>query len=122
MPRVSVSEGTDKKNNFTEEDRPNIRASSIPRPRAVLSSPDNDAVIGNNYNKTKVARSSALKNSKVIQNRHELCKVVPSRIADASTPTNTRESKSTPDSRSEVKVKKGLPAEVSSQRRKGRNR
>ncbi|KAJ6725819.1 hypothetical protein OIU79_004053 [Salix purpurea] len=81
---------------FTEEDRPNIRASSIPRPRAVLSSPDNDAVIGNNYNKTKVARSSALKNSKVIQNRHELCKVVPSRIADASTPTNSRESKSTP--------------------------
>ncbi|KAJ6430267.1 hypothetical protein OIU84_021634 [Salix udensis] len=56
MPRVSVSEGTDKKNNFTEEDRPNIRASSIPRPRAVLSSPDNDAVIGNNYNKTKVAK------------------------------------------------------------------
>ncbi|KAJ6689207.1 hypothetical protein OIU85_005592 [Salix viminalis] len=118
MPRVSVSEGTDKKNNFTEEDRPNIRASSIPRPRAVLSSPDNDAVIGNNYNKTKVARSSALKNSKVIQNRHEQCKAVPSRISVASTPTNTRESKSTPDSRSEVKVKKGLPAEVSSQRRK----
>nr|TKR83837.1 uncharacterized protein D5086_0000266080 [Populus alba] len=107
MPKVSVSEGTEKKNIFNEEDKPNIRASSIPRPRAVLSSPDNDAVIGNN-NKTRVARPSALKNNKVIQNRHEQCKVVPCRITDAS-PTNTRKSKSTPGNKSEVKVKKGLP-------------
>ncbi|KAJ6911316.1 hypothetical protein NC652_021826 [Populus alba x Populus x berolinensis] len=116
MPKVSVSEGTEKKNIFNEEDKPNIRASSIPRPRAVLSSPDatrisnkrfsnsypdNDAVIGNN-NKTRVARPSALKNNKVIQNRHEQCKVVPCRITDAS-PTNTRKSKSTPGNKSEVK-------------------
>ncbi|KAJ6719353.1 hypothetical protein OIU79_007084 [Salix purpurea] len=39
MPRVSVSEEAEKKNNSTEEERLNIRASLIPRPRAVLSSP-----------------------------------------------------------------------------------
>ncbi|CAK7327317.1 unnamed protein product [Dovyalis caffra] len=115
MPKVSVSEGTEKKNNFTE-DRPNIRASLIPRPRAVLSSPDNDAVIGNN-NRTKVARPTASKNNKLIQSRHELCKVVPSQMTDAS-PTNTRKSKSTPDNKSELKVKKGSPTEASNQRRK----
>ncbi|KAJ6898486.1 hypothetical protein NC652_025108 [Populus alba x Populus x berolinensis] len=63
MPKVSVSEEAGKKSNSTEEDRLNIRASSIPRPRAVLSSPDNDAVIGSN-NWTKVARPTASKNNK----------------------------------------------------------
>ncbi|KAF2314048.1 hypothetical protein GH714_021735 [Hevea brasiliensis] len=35
----SASEEEDKKSHFDEEDRPNIRAGSVPRPRAVLSSP-----------------------------------------------------------------------------------
>jgi hypothetical protein len=87
-----------------------LDATKISNKRFSNSYPDNDAVIGNN-NKTRVARPSALKNNKLIQNRHELCKVVPSRITDAS-PTNTRKSKSTPDNKSEVKVKKGLPTDT----------
>lgn len=44
--RISIPKG---KNNtgLDEDNRTNIRASSIPRPRAVLSSPDNDEMIGN---------------------------------------------------------------------------
>ncbi|KAJ6897645.1 hypothetical protein NC652_024445 [Populus alba x Populus x berolinensis] len=116
MPKVSVSEEAEKKSNSTEEDRLNIRASSIPRPRAVLSSPDNDAVIGSN-NWTKVARPTASKNNKLMESRHEPCKVVPGQITDAS-PSNTRKSKNTSDNKSELKVKKWSPPEASSQRRK----
>ncbi|KAJ6771434.1 hypothetical protein OIU74_017809 [Salix koriyanagi] len=116
MPRVSVSEEAEKKNNSTKEERLNIRASLIPRPRAVLSSPDNDAVIGNNI-RTKVARPTASKNNKLMDSRHEPCKVVAGQITDVS-PTNTRKSKNTSDNKSELKVKKWSPTEVSSQRRK----
>ncbi|KAL9390092.1 hypothetical protein Peur_018697 [Populus x canadensis] len=116
MPKVSVSEEAEKKSNSTEEDRLNIRASSIPRPRAVLSSPDNDAVIGSN-NRTKVARPTASKNNKLMESRHEPCKAVPGQITDAS-PTSTRKSKNTSDNKSELKVKKWSPPEASSQRRK----
>lgn len=84
-----------------------LDATRISNKRFWNSYPDNDAVIGNN-NKTRAARSSALKNNKLIQNRHELCKVVPGRITDA---TNTRKSKSTPGNKSEVKAKKGLPTD-----------
>ncbi|XP_021671059.2 uncharacterized protein LOC110657919 isoform X2 [Hevea brasiliensis] len=38
--KESASEELDKKSNSDEEYRPNIRASSVPRPRAVLSSPE----------------------------------------------------------------------------------
>lgn len=116
MPQVSVSEEAEKKSYSTEEDRLNIRASSIPRPRAVLSSPDNDAVIGSN-NRTKVARPTASKNNKLMESRHEPCKAVPGQITDAS-PTSTRKSKNTSDNKSELKVKKWSPPEASSQRRK----
>ncbi|KAH8495553.1 hypothetical protein H0E87_018647 [Populus deltoides] len=102
MPKVSVSEEAEKKSNSTEEDRLNIRASSIPRPRAVLSSPDNDAVIGSN-NRTKVARPTASKNNKLMESRHEPCKVVPGQITDAS-PTNTRKSKNTSDNKIEMMI------------------
>ncbi|GMH08282.1 hypothetical protein Nepgr_010122 [Nepenthes gracilis] len=59
------------------EDKPHIRASSILRPRAVLSSPDNDQMIGSKH-KAKVERHSALKDHNSCQNRHSKCKVNPS--------------------------------------------
>ncbi|KAK7268699.1 hypothetical protein RIF29_21405 [Crotalaria pallida] len=72
----------------TDENKLNIRASSIPRPRAVISSPDNDVMIGNT-NKIRGGRLSATKNGAVLQNRHTQCK---SHVV-AETPPDTRKSK-----------------------------
>ncbi|WJX12281.1 hypothetical protein P8452_02796 [Trifolium repens] len=68
--------GPEKDGNTDDENKVNIRASSIPRPRAVISSPENDQVIGNR-NKIGKGRLSASKNSTVSPNRHALahCKV-----------------------------------------------
>ncbi|XP_012077601.1 uncharacterized protein LOC105638418 [Jatropha curcas] len=114
LPAESASEGADKKGDVDEENRPKIRASSVPRPRAVISSPDNDAVIGNK-NKPK-----ALKNHNSIQNRHTHCKVVQTRAVDES-PLNTRKSNNNTDRKFDLKGKKGPvpgPATaISSQRR-----
>ncbi|XP_058770833.1 uncharacterized protein LOC131644367 [Vicia villosa] len=97
IPRVSVTEdfedgglttdlsgpgglekdgGPEKDGNTDDENKVNIRASSIPRPRAVISSPENDLLIGNR-NKIGNGRPSTPKNSNVSPNRHSLaqCKV-----------------------------------------------
>ncbi|KAL2923006.1 ABC transporter G family member 53 [Bienertia sinuspersici] len=51
-----------------EDTKPHIRASSIPRPRAVVSSPDNDQLFGNQ--KLKLQRpSSASKRHNLLQSR-----------------------------------------------------
>ncbi|XP_057992838.1 uncharacterized protein LOC110655593 isoform X2 [Hevea brasiliensis] len=105
----SASEEEDKKSHFDEEDRPNIRAGSVPRPRAVLSSP----VIGNK-NRVKAVRPSALKNHHSIQSRHAQCKVAPSQAVDES-PPNTRKSKDTTDNN--LKGKKWSTTAISSPRR-----
>ncbi|KAL5996873.1 hypothetical protein ACLOJK_007796 [Asimina triloba] len=64
MPSIAVCKGPQhKEKNVKEIDldhRTNIRASPIPRPRAVLSSPDNDGMIGNR-NKLLRERQSVLK-------------------------------------------------------------
>ncbi|KAJ7955485.1 Atp-dependent rna helicase dbp-7 [Quillaja saponaria] len=91
IPRVPVSEGlgfcsslaieslafAGAENNNIYEDKVNIRASTIPRPRAVLSSPDNDVMIGNK-NRIKDDQRSASKNCSFGQNRHSRCKNIPS--------------------------------------------
>ncbi|KAK7278520.1 hypothetical protein RJT34_23550 [Clitoria ternatea] len=88
IPRVSVTDDSEdsgltsdssgatgpEKDDNTHEDKINIRASSIPRPRAVISSPDNDIMIGNR-NKIRDERFSASKNGAGLQNRHAHCKV-----------------------------------------------
>ncbi|WJX18718.1 hypothetical protein P8452_08489 [Trifolium repens] len=68
--------GPEKDDNTDDENKVNIRASPIPRPRAVISSPENDHMIGNR-NKIGKGRLSASKNSTVSPNRHALaqCKV-----------------------------------------------
>ncbi|XP_048127716.1 uncharacterized protein LOC115730546 [Rhodamnia argentea] len=66
--RYPVSEG--KSESTSDEDsKLNIRASTVPRPRAVLSSPDNDVMIGKN-NKRIGGRPSALKNNNPLQLRN----------------------------------------------------
>ncbi|KAG8658517.1 hypothetical protein MANES_03G158800v8 [Manihot esculenta] len=105
----SASEELDKKSNSDEEDRPNIRASAVPRPRAVVSSP----VIGNK-NRVKAVRPSALMNHHSVQSRHAQCKVAPSQAVDGS-PLNTWKPKDTVDNN--LKGKKLSATEISSQRR-----
>lgn len=85
----SGSTGTEKDDN-TDESRIHIRASSIPRPRAVISSPDNDILIGNR-NKIRDGRLPASKNGTVLQNRHAHCKVKSHDVTDI--PEDTRKSK-----------------------------
>ncbi|KAI9196212.1 hypothetical protein LWI28_021986 [Acer negundo] len=112
------------KEKIDENDKPNIRATPILRPRAVLSSPDNDAVIGNK-NRNKAERPTALKNRNPVQNRHlnVQCKVIPSRvIAKSQKNTNsltdtTTTTTATTDNKSDLKGKKGPTVAVSSQRR-----
>ncbi|XP_045808175.1 uncharacterized protein LOC123902485 [Trifolium pratense] len=75
--------GPEKDDNTEDENIMNIRASSIPRPRAVISSPENDHMIGNR-NKIGKGRLPASKNSTVSPNRHALaqCKVKPHDTTD----------------------------------------
>ncbi|KAK4266216.1 hypothetical protein QN277_027171 [Acacia crassicarpa] len=97
-PRVPVSEdlgacnlaadssgltGHEKDDNI-DEDRVNIRASSVPPPRAVISSPDNDTMIGNKNRIKGRERLSGSKNYGVLQNRHAQCKVKSSNVTENS--------------------------------------
>ncbi|KAG2376854.1 uncharacterized protein HKW66_Vig0174270 [Vigna angularis] len=93
----SVTTGSEKAGS-TDENKVNIRVSSIPPPRAVISSPDNDIMIGNR-NKTRDERLSTSKNGAVLQNRHAHCKV---RLHDATDiPSDTRKHRE-PGSKEEI--------------------
>ncbi|XP_062104439.1 uncharacterized protein LOC133815641 [Humulus lupulus] len=81
IPKISALQGEDGDKNIDEDCKHNIRASSIPRPRAVLSSPDNDLVIGNK-NRCKKEKTPVLKNRHLPQNRHALCKIIPTTTED----------------------------------------
>ncbi|WCJ24122.1 hypothetical protein M5689_006105 [Euphorbia peplus] len=106
-PSESASEGSDKKSNISdEEDRPNIRASSVPRPRAVLSSPVNDAVIGNR-NRVKALRPSVLKNQNGVQSRHTPGKTVRDQAVDDKNSPSLRKPNDTTDTKIDLRVKKG---------------
>ncbi|KAF8016612.1 hypothetical protein BT93_H1973 [Corymbia citriodora subsp. variegata] len=92
--RYPASEG--KSESTSDEDsKPNIRASTVPRPRAVLSSPDNDVMIGKK-NKRIVERPSALKNNNTLQSRNGQPKDI-SKEAVYSEPKSTRKPTETTD-------------------------
>lgn len=115
IPTISVSEEAKKNDkNFEEDDKINIRANSILRPRAVLSSPDNDVMIGNK-NRMKVKQPSSLKNRNLVQSRHVQCKVISSNITESS--INIRYSKDADDSKSDFRRNKGLATAAPSQKR-----
>ncbi|XP_077229743.1 uncharacterized protein LOC143862559 [Tasmannia lanceolata] len=87
VPLSSIAVEKVNNNNEVDEDiRPYIRASSVPRPRAVLSSPDNDDMIGS-MNKLSTRRQTVLKNHNSSQNTHVQGKVKNIR---ADRPLNTR--------------------------------
>ncbi|CAK9139557.1 unnamed protein product [Ilex paraguariensis] len=87
MPTVPASKGKSNNKKVVGDNKPNIRASSVPRPRAVLSSPDNDGVIGSKNRTREVL--SGLKNHNLCQHRHTQCKVTPRPIVFGS-PVDTR--------------------------------
>ncbi|XVE81932.1 hypothetical protein DITRI_Ditri15bG0106100 [Diplodiscus trichospermus] len=111
-PSDSAPEEAEKNKTKTDEEtRPNIRVSSTPRPRAVISSPDNDAVIGNK-NRIKGEYRTASKNHNVVQNRHTTRSHILSR-----SPVKTRKSKDDADGNYEIKGKKASGITVSNTRR-----
>ncbi|KAM4117009.1 hypothetical protein ACJW30_02G092000 [Castanea mollissima] len=97
-----------------EDDKINVRASSILRPRAVLSSPDNDVMIGNK-NRVKAKRPSCLKNHNLVQSRHTQGRIISSDITECT--VHTRKSKDADDSKSDLRGKKGSTIAVPSQKR-----
>ncbi|XP_052206414.1 uncharacterized protein LOC127810875 isoform X2 [Diospyros lotus] len=91
-PTIPLSRGegeNDSKKKALEDKKTNTRASSVPRPRAVLSSPDNDVMI-RSRNKAKTGLLSGLKDNDSCQNRHTQCKVTPRRSAFETTKTTRR--------------------------------
>ncbi|KAK8623827.1 hypothetical protein V6N13_065190 [Hibiscus sabdariffa] len=111
----SSSEGSEKSKTKAEaeekEARPNIRVSSTPRPRAVISSPDNDAVIGYK-NKIEGRQRTALKNHNMVQNQHTTRTPIFAR-----SPVRTNKSKDDDERNVETKGKKGSRPTVSTRRK-----
>lgn len=88
-PASSSYTSNGKDNQSTDEDnRINIRASTMPRPRAVLSSPDNDDIIGN-QNRLIKERETLLKRQSPGQNIQAQGKVS-HRNARVASPVSTR--------------------------------
>lgn len=92
----------DNKVKDAEGSKPDAKTTSVLRPRAVLSSPDNDGVI-RNRNKVKAELLSGLKNHNLCQNRHIRCKVSPKRSTSENSITKKGEPKEVADSKSELK-------------------
>nr|XP_047977101.1 uncharacterized protein LOC125219229 [Salvia hispanica] len=84
-------EETNKKNADVKDGQKSLRATSAPRPRAVLSSPDNDEIIGQRTpTRTPTQPFPGHKSRHAIQNRHTLCKIFPkSTTAEGLTPRKT---------------------------------
>ncbi|XP_019426844.1 PREDICTED: uncharacterized protein LOC109335192 isoform X1 [Lupinus angustifolius] len=93
----SESSETEKDSN-NDEVRLHIRAGPNLRPRAIISSPDNDILIGHK-NKTRDGRLSATTNGAALQNRRVHLKVKSYEVTD--TPPDTRKSKE-PDSNGKI--------------------
>ncbi|KAJ4722799.1 Atp-dependent rna helicase dbp-7 [Melia azedarach] len=114
-PTISTSKddstsSTEAEKNYekiVEKEKPNIKATPVMRPRAVLSSPDNDAVIGNK-NRIKAERPKVLRKHDMVPNRHvnAQCKVSPTHIS-CNNQIDTTFSNDAPDNKSDLKGKKG---------------
>ncbi|CAI9118032.1 OLC1v1019534C1 [Oldenlandia corymbosa var. corymbosa] len=78
----------DRKPKILEENGASFKANPVFRPRAVLSSPDNDQIFGSK-NKTRGESSPCSKKNGSIPSRHTKCKVVRGPVT-ADGPLNTR--------------------------------
>ncbi|XP_073123448.1 uncharacterized protein [Henckelia pumila] len=100
----SKEETNKKKMTDGEENGKNVRATSAPRPRAVLSSPDNDGII---LSKAQTRREllSGLKDHDSCQNRHVHCKTFSrSAVAESFAPTKKQDKESI-DYKDDVRAK-----------------
>lgn len=105
-PSTSESQEAERRCKMVDEDnKANIRASSIPMPRAVISSPENDQMIGKKNRKT-IEKPSVLKNRNSVQSRHSQCKIIASHSGNEN-PISSRRSKETADSRCQTVGKNG---------------
>jgi len=103
MTPLPKAEGKrDNKVKDAEDSKPDVKVASVLRPRAVLSSPDNDGVI-RNRNKAKADLLSGLKNHNLCQNRHTRCKVTPKRSTSENSITKKGESREVAAIKSELK-------------------
>ncbi|XP_043722641.1 uncharacterized protein LOC122669838 [Telopea speciosissima] len=117
-PSISMSKGG--KNNKEIDEETRIRASSVPRPRAVISSPDNDWMIGSR-NRLASERSSNLKKCSLDQKSPAQVKV---NCIKAATHMSTRKgSHESGDRKNRLNEKKGPQLTVPNQKtylRKGK--
>ncbi|KAF5205538.1 cysteine-rich repeat secretory protein 3-like [Thalictrum thalictroides] len=121
-PSISSSKGKNDKE--IEDKRPNIRASSVPPPRAVLSSPDNDGIIGNR-NQLTGERRTIMKRSNLGECTDSQEKVN-TRILKAKDSTKMKTgSKETVNNKNRLKLKQSPELTVTKQSgylRKGRQK
>ncbi|XP_057539522.1 uncharacterized protein LOC130817689 [Amaranthus tricolor] len=89
--------------------KPRIRASSIPRPRAVVSSPDNDQILGTK-NKMRLQRPSAMRTPTLAQSRQ--LEGRSTRTMNTKKPLKSIESKATTHTK-DIKENKGSNTNVS---------
>ncbi|CAH9095171.1 unnamed protein product [Cuscuta epithymum] len=95
-PTPLPTEATSTKSEKTSSGRETtMRASLVPRPRAVLSSPDNDQIIGSS-NKGRARLRPSLRNQNVCQSRGVQCKTIP-RTNKVGTPLKAKDVKSPDD-------------------------
>ncbi|KAJ0966538.1 hypothetical protein J5N97_023455 [Dioscorea zingiberensis] len=88
---------------LADNNRANIRASSVPRPRAVLSSPDNDEMIGNQNQKLRDSRQHE-KRQMISQNLHAPTRLI-HRNLRAESPVNLKKASKEAGSNSHLKQK-----------------
>ncbi|XP_011091233.1 uncharacterized protein LOC105171728 [Sesamum indicum] len=104
-----------KKNTVMEESPKKARATSAPRPRAVLSSPENDRIIGSRTQERK-EEHSGLKNGGPNQNRRPQCKIFPkSSAAESFTPAQGH-NKGSAEPKDDTRAKGGTEGVDSSMR------
>ncbi|XP_009621921.1 uncharacterized protein LOC142168694 [Nicotiana tabacum] len=98
----------DNNQNISGGSKTNARATSVPRPRAVLSSPDNDQMI-RTRGKTKAELISGLKSHNLCQNRHHTrCKTFPKSIQAENPISGNKGSKETADAKLDPRPRGGL--------------
>ncbi|KAL7145047.1 hypothetical protein ABFS83_07G052500 [Erythranthe nasuta] len=115
-------EAAEKKKAVVEENQKNVRATSAPRPRprAVLSSPDNDGIIGSKKQARTEVLSPGLKNQTSNHNRHKLCKIFPKSVSAESFAPSQECNKKSAEQKNDSRAKGRTTLADSSIRAKGR--
>ncbi|KAH7669733.1 hypothetical protein IHE45_11G097600 [Dioscorea alata] len=116
-PPISASKV--KKEKELSDNRTNIRASSVPRPRAVLSSPDNDVMIGSQNRKLRDSRVQG-KGSITSQNLHTPIRPSHGNVR-AQNPLNSKKVSKESGNNSHLKQKQALQPDASMPRASIRN-